>query len=225
LLLAGDEEMMELVRSHCVTATNAASLLTAASKHERRDDLMAHLTQYVAATKAQIAAEVAALKAQDADSSMPAAKMWPQSRMAPELVRHWKIALEKNQDLADPGFRFKALVRKAGGIQRIEVDGLHKAVDEMTAGDVAKVLQRCVDLADALEPVLASKMAEEQGDEAEEAAARVSPGQQRLQQLGWGQLVGGPDDDVDYDDDREPDHDPEEFAGPWGPDGQPLIEP
>ena len=70
-------------------------------------------------------------------------------------------------------------------------------------------------------------MAEAHDEDAEDAVAKVSPGKQRLQQLGWGQLVGGPDDDGDYvpDDDREPDHDPDEFAGPWGPDGQPLVGP
>jgi len=225
LLLASDEEMMRHVRSHSITATNAASLLAAASKHNRRDALVAHLTQWVEATKADIAAEVAALEAQDAELGVPVAKRWPQSRMTPELVKHWRIALEKGQDLADPGFRFKALVRKAGGIQRIEVDGLNKPVDEMTAGDVAKVLQRCVDLADALEPVLASKMAEEQGDEAEDAAARVSPGQQRLQQLGWGQFASEPDDDSYYASDDEPDLPPaDDFAGPWV-DGEPTPEP
>lgn len=223
LALASDAEMMDLVREHCIQATNASSLLAAAGKHNRRDALMSHYKQWLEETKAQIAADVAALKAQDADLNVPVSKTWPQSRLTPQLVRHWRVALEKNQDLVDPGFRFKALVRKDGGVQRIEVDSLNQAIDDMSAEDVAKVLQRCVDLAADLEPVLTSKMAEEQDEEAEEVA-KVSPGQQRLQQLGWSQFASESDVDDDYDPDVEPDHDPEEFDGPWGEGGQPTVE-
>jgi ParB-like chromosome segregation protein Spo0J len=200
LKLAIDDEMMAYVRAHCIQATNAASLLASAEKHDRRDDLMAHFKAWLEATKAQIAADVAVLKAQDADMSVPVSKTWPQSRLTPQLVKHWRFALEKNQPLVDPGFRFRALVRSDGGVQRIEVDGLNKVVDNMSAGDIAKVLQRCMDLASTLEPVLTSKMAKEsQKEDADEAGEKASPGQQRLQQLGWAQFASGQDDEPDYD--------------------------
>ena len=176
LALAGDDEMMAYVRTHCIQATNAASLLAAAGKHSRRDALMSHFTGWLEATKAQIAADIATLKAQDAEQSVPVSQTWPQSRLAAGLVKHWRAALEKGQDLTDPGFRFKALVRSDGGVQRIEVDALNKTVDDMSAEDVAKVLQRCVDLAAKLEPVLTNKMAEEsQESESDETGKTTSP--------------------------------------------------
>ena len=225
LKLVSDDQMMAHVRSHAIQATFAASLLAAAAKHTRREDLMAHFEQWLEATKTQIAAEVAALKAQDAELTMPVSKTWPQSRLTPELIKHWRIALEKNQPLVDPGFRYKAMVRSDGGVQRIEVDGLNMAVDKMTAGQVAKLFERFVDLTAELEPILESKMAAQES-EASEPAVKVSPGQQRLQELGWGQFVSGPDVDVEDDDptDYEPDTaaDDDDFAGPWGPNVQPV---
>ena len=221
LALAGDDEMMAYVKSHYIQATYAASLLAAAAKHNRRNDLVTHFKVWLEATKAQIAAEIAALKAQDADMALPASQTWPQSRLTAGLVKHWRTALEKGNSLADPGFRFKAMVRSDGGVQRIEVDALNKPVDDMSAEDVAKVLQRCVDLAANLEPVLTSKMAEEnEGADQDETSETVSPGQQRLQQLGWGQLAGQPDDDLQYDPaDYEPSEDPIDpgFDPEYGP--------
>jgi len=199
LKLAGDDEMMSHVREHCIQATNAAALLASAAKHDRRDDLMAHFKEWVEATKAEIGADIAALKGQDAELAVPVSKTWPQSRLTPQLVKAWRSALEKNQPLTDPGFRFKAMIRSDGGVKRIEVDGLNMVVDDMAAGDVAKVLQRCVDLAAELEPVLTSKMAEESDEEATEAGEKASPGQQRLQQLGWARFITGSDDELDYD--------------------------
>jgi hypothetical protein len=228
LALAGDAEMMEYVRTHCIQAAYAASLLTAAGKHNRRDDLMTHFKVWLEATKALIAAEVAALKAQDADLTVPVRKTWPQSYLTPQVVRHWQIVLEKNQDLTDPGFRYKAMVRSDGGVSRIEVDGLNKAIDEMSAGDIAKVYQRFVDLSAELEPILQTKAAaEQQESDSDEVAAKTSPGLERLRALGLGQFAGQPEDDFDDPDDYREPNDPsadEDFAGPWGPDGQPLVE-
>ena len=209
LKLAGDEEMMECVRSHCIQATNAAALLASAAKHDRRDDLMAHFKQWLEATRAQIAADIAALKAQDADLTVPISKTWPQSYLTPQIVRHWRVALEKNQPLVDPEFRFKAMVNRVGGVNRIEVDGLNEIVDDMSADDIAKVLGRCVDLAANLEPILTAKMAEEsQEPDADEPGDKPSPGQQKLQQLGWTKWTNMPaesdlddmldDDPADY---------------------------
>ena len=123
LRLAGDEEMMQYVRTNCIQATAAAALLASAAKHDRRDDLMAHYKVWLEATKAQISADIAALKSQDADLTVPARKTWPQSYLTPQIVKHWQVDLEKNQPLVDPGFRFKAMVRTDGGMKRIEVDG------------------------------------------------------------------------------------------------------
>jgi hypothetical protein len=130
-------------------------------------------------------------------------KLWLQSRMTPELVRAWRDALRSGKPVL-PTFRFKAMLRKDAGPTRIEIDGMSKPVDELSLHDIAKVHRRCIDLAAALEPILTVKAAEAKQDAAQQESG-LSPGLQRLKELGVSYLVDEPDDSGGDDDDDDDD--------------------
>ena len=199
LLLANDGEMRRFIREHKITATNAANLLADAERHNRVKGFKKHLRKWLEAAKAQLQAENEA-RAEHDEPSLSGAKGWVQSRMTPEIVRAWRKALEKDLPFSDPEFRFKALLRREGGPPRIEIDALHKDVQELAAADVAKVLKRCLDLAGDLEPVLVAKVAEEkQTVDPAGTGKKASLGLQRLRALGLAQLVGDRDEPEEED--------------------------
>ena len=134
LALAGDDEMMAYVHTRCIQATNAASLLAAAGKRR-----VAGMPSCRTSRRMRFGDQGSDRRGhrypQGSGCGTVCAcdKTWRQSRLAAGLVKRWRAALEKGQDLTDPGFRFKALVRSDGGVQRIEVDALNKTVDDMSA--------------------------------------------------------------------------------------------
>ena len=211
LLLANDEAMLYLIRvNHAITMTNGAALLSAAVKANpsRRDELIEFLRCWATETQEQIDAEIDERKAKD-EPALPAAQKWPQSRMTSEMVRAWKEALEKAEPLADPGFRFRAAVSTATGPARVEIDAVSKKVDDLSAADVAKILVRCRDLAFELEPVMLAKAAAEKAEPSEGNATKLSPGMQRLKELGVEGLVAKAEvSKEDSEDAKEAEYDP-----------------
>ena len=194
LLLANDDEMKQFIREHKISATNAANLLAEAERNNRVKGFKKHLRAWLEAAKAELKAENEARAERD-EPALSGAKAWLQNRMTPELVRAWREALEKGLPFSEPEFRFKALVHRKGGAPRIEIDSLRKDVNELAAADVAKVVQRCLDLAGELEPILLAKAAEEQQPTDSVVAGRkASLGLQRLRELGLAQLVGDQDE-------------------------------
>jgi ParB-like chromosome segregation protein Spo0J len=203
LLLAGDDEMLNLVRrEHIITMSNAATLLAAAHKVKRRDDLTKFLYLWANETQKQIFAENKERAAKD-ESQLPAEKMWPQSRMSAAMVRAWKDALLKKAPLSDPGFRFRAAVSTAGGSARVEVDALSKKVDDLSAADMAKIVKRCLDLAADIEPLMIAKAEAEKAGASEAEAKKPSAGMQHLRKLGLDGLVGETDVQEEVSDDSE----------------------
>lgn len=208
ITMMGDGEMMRHVRElHTLTMSNASQLLATCNKANRRDEFMAFLTEWGQHAQAAINAEVAARASRD-EPALAEAQRYPRSRMTTAMVQHWRQALEKNLPLTMPGFKFMALVNK----DKVEINAVSKPVADLSAADVAKIVRRCLDLAHELEPVLASKAAEENdAAEADAAGVAASPGLQRLRELGFDQFAGEMDDDQSEDDDsdEDPDSEPE----------------
>ena len=214
LRLAGDDEMLNIVRlSHFITMSNAAALLAAAHKVNRRDDLIKFLYVWGSETQARIFAENKARAAND-EPELGAPQKWPQSRMTAAMVRAWKDDLLKKAPLSDPGFRFRAGLSTDDGPARIEVDALSKKVNDLSASDMAKILVRFVDLTSKLEPLMIAKAEAEKAGTSEEGAKKPSAGMLHLKKLGLEGLIGETDvpeeGDDDSDDSDEDETDPDE---------------
>ena len=211
LRLAGDDEMLNIVRlSHFITMSNAATLLAAAHKANRRDDLIKFLYVWGNETQARIFAENKERAAKGAPE-LGAPQKWPQSRMTAEMVRVWKGALLNDKPLADPGFRFWAGLSTEDGPARIEVDALSKKLDDLSAEDMAKIYMRFLDAASELEPVMIAKAEAEKVGASEEGAKKPSAGMLHLKKLGLEGLVGETDVPEEGSDDSDgDDEDPDE---------------
>ena len=194
LLLAGDDIMRRHIANHLITASNAAGLLGVAAAHGRRSLLTQFFDAWVKTATEQLQAEDKARADRD-EQPLTGAKRWLQNRMPPELVPAWKEALVQGSASAMPAsLRFKAMVQRDGGRPRVVIDGLSKDIEELSAADIGKIVRRCLDLAEELEPVLKLKVAEaERGSTASTKDRRPSRGLQYLQQLGVAALVGEDD--------------------------------
>jgi hypothetical protein len=212
LILANDAEMRGHILYHCITASNAATLLAAADKAGRTKEFKESLRKWLSEENERRHAEQKAREERD-EPPLSGSKLWLQNAMTSEMVSAWRRALEKGTRLRDPGFKFRAYLREEGGHARIEIGSLSKPVSELSSGDVAKVVRRCLDLAAELEPVLLAKAtAEKQGAKPEAKSEKPSPGLQRLRELGLASLVGEKDEPEK--DAGEPGADPGDQADP-----------
>ena len=178
-----------IARLRTITMSYAAQLLATASKAKRRDEFKEFCRRRQ--TQAEINAEVADRASRD-KPPLPEAQTYPRSRMTAAMVKHWRQALEKKPALTVPtGLKFMASLNTENGLARLEIDPVSKPVADLSAEDVAKVVRRCLDLAQELEPVLAAKAAEENDASEVDAAGEVtSPGLERLRALGFSQFAG-----------------------------------
>jgi hypothetical protein len=186
LVLAADAEMRGHIRSHFITATNAATLLQAAEKAGRSEEFMDFLRGWLRKAAGELEAEEKTRVERD-EPPLPASKRWLQNRMSAELVAAWKHALENRQVLGgiDPTLKFRAFVHGEGESARVEIGAVSKQLGEMNSADVAKIVRRCLDLASELEPVLVKKAAaEKQASTPAGGGKAISPGLKRLMELG-----------------------------------------
>ena len=140
------------------------------------------------------------------------AELWPQKYLTRDQLDNWAEALKNGQPFGQPVFKFKALIKREKGTQRIEVDGLSKDVNELSAVDLGKVYERFADICEELVPVLERKLQEE-GQKSEERGPR-GKGRDSLRRLGLGDLAdrldsieqaqAGSDGEADPDFDRAP---------------------
>ncbi len=86
-------------------------------------------------------------------------------------------------------------MRKDKGRTLLEIDSLRRDVSDMSAAELAKVFQRTVDLADALQPLVVDKAKNELAGNDLSAGATVSKGEDVLASLGLGHLLASEDDD------------------------------
>ena len=201
LAVAGNDRLMEHIRRHHISATTAATLLKAAMDADRVDDFLEAFEDWLAETQATIEAEVDRRAAND-EEPLSEAQRWPQRYSTADLARCWRSALQSGDELGSPTFRFKALVREDRGRTLLEIDPLRRDVAEMSAAELAKVFQRTVDLADALQPLVVDKAKIESAGSDPSAVATVSKGEDLLSSLGLGHLLDREEDDrfVDPDD-------------------------
>jgi ParB-like chromosome segregation protein Spo0J len=213
LILAEEDMMRAFIRKNHITATNAATLLAAADKAGRKDEFTAFLMNWcMKASELQKAEEKA--RAERDEPPLSGSKLWLKDLMTQEMVARCRRALERGEplDMGDFGLAWPAGISSIGKHGRLEIGAVSKGLDELTSADVAKVLERALNLASALEPILVAKAAEEQPG----AKRQLSPGRQKLKQLGLASLVGATDeaeeDEVESDEGQEAEADSDEEA-------------
>jgi ParB-like chromosome segregation protein Spo0J len=211
LILAKEDAMRDCIRRNHITATNAAKLLATADKANRKDEFIRFLIGWIMkASKLQKAEEKA--RAERDEPPLSGSKAWLKNRMTQAIVTRWRRALETGQplDMGDFGLAWPAGLSSVGKHGRLEIGAVSKGIDELTAADLAKIVQRCYDLASDIEPVLVAKVkAEKKGADRE-----PSPGVQRLKELGLASLVGESEEieeeDAEPDDEQEAEADSDE---------------
>ena len=187
--LGSDEEMLDHVQLHHITASNAATLIKLARDKGRLDEFKTMFDAWVEKVQQRLAEEDA-IRADRDEGSLSLVEKWPQRYLSAEQVKVWKEALDKEEPFGEPSFRFKALLRNERGRKRIEIDSLSADVFDLSSDALAKVMERCLDLAADIEPVLLDKVAAEQ--RATESGDRLEgerPGVRRLRELGLEQLA------------------------------------
>jgi ParB-like chromosome segregation protein Spo0J len=194
LAVAGSEQLLSHICFHNISATAAATLMKAALDANRVGEFLEELDHWLTVTMAAIEVEVERREASDEDP-LSESQRRPQRYFSAELVRCWKSALQSGGELGQPTFRFKAIVRKDKGRTLLEIDPLRRDVADMSASELAKVFQRTVDLADALQPLVVEKAKSELAGNDPSAGARASRGEDTLQSLGLGHLLSREDDD------------------------------
>ena len=194
LALAGNDRLMNHIRHHHIAATAAATLMQTATDADRVGDLMEALDNWLAETQAAIEAEVERREASDEDP-LSESQRWPQRFFSADLARSWKTALQSGGELGQPTFRFRAMIREDRGRTLLQIDSLQRDVSDMSAAELAKVFQRTVDLADALQPLVVDKAKNELAGNELSAGATASKGEDRLASLGLAHLLGSEDDE------------------------------
>jgi len=197
LIVAGDEEMRNHIRRRHITASAAATLLAAAEKAGRRKEFMDCFRRWLIEANESLRAEEKAREARDL-RPLPPAKRWLQNRLTAEQIAAWRRALEagKPLDEVDRTVAFPACVEGEGTNAKILIGAVSKPVAELSSADLAKILRNCLDLAEAIEPILLAKAAAEKDGDAEAEEQRISRGQKRLIELGLAA-------DVDHDEGDE----------------------
>lgn len=164
-------------------------LIKLARDTDRLDEFKAMFDAWVEKVQQRLEEEEAARAERDEGSLSPVEK-WPQRYLSAEQVRVWKQALEKGEPFGEPSFRFKALLRDERGRKRIEIDPLSADVFDLSSENLAKVMERCLDLAADIEPVLLEKVAaEKRAVESRDRLDDERPGVRRLKELGLEKLA------------------------------------
>jgi ParB-like chromosome segregation protein Spo0J len=189
--------MLDHVREHHISGTQAAGLVKLANDADRMDDLCQAIEDWVVEVEAKIAAEQQRRKDADEDP-LSVAETWPQRYLSGDQISAWKTALEKGLPLTSPGFKFRALIKDENGDRRIVIDGLSKRVAELSARNLAKLLVRFTDMAEELRPLVeAAAKAEAEAQSASVLPTGPSKGRELLQQLGLAHLVESSDDNTE----------------------------
>jgi ParB/RepB/Spo0J family partition protein len=218
IALASDEEMLDHVRERHISPTDAANLIKLAKEKGMLDEFKEMFRSWVKEVQDRLEREDEARAARD-ESSLSPIQRWPKRYLSTEQVKAWMAALREDLPFDEPVFRFKALLRDEDGRRRIEIDAVSMDVHKMSSKDLAKVMRRCLDLADEIEPVLLEKVdAETLAAERKGPPKRKSSGRDRLLELGLEELAG--EFDEWYDEVDEEHQDAEEnlaFPGPSSP--------
>jgi hypothetical protein len=186
--------MMEHVRLNHIGATDAARLVKTARDKGRYDEFISMFETCVSVVQERLEREVAQLAEQD-ETSLHPVEVWPNRQLSREQLNSWGESLDTGTPFVEPSFRYRALLKREKGQQRIVVDPLDIVVADLSAEDTAKLYRRFVDLSVGLEPVLQEKAeSEREGARAGETADADPPGLRRLRELGLGHLVPSADD-------------------------------
>lgn len=212
VLLGSDPEMMGHVRLNHIGATAAAKLVKLSRDNQRYDEFMQTFESWVDQVQERLEDEVARAAEQD-ESSLYPVERWPGRQLSREQFASWVESLEKGLSFGEATFRYRAALKDDRGRKRVVVDPLDKALDGMTAEEVAKVYRRFVDLGAALEPVLVEKAeAEREAAQAAHPSEAEAPGLRRLRELNLASLLEESD---------EPSEAPEDWGDHDAPDNGP----
>jgi ParB/RepB/Spo0J family partition protein len=209
LAVASDAEMLQHVKDHNITATNAAALIKLAYDKGRAKEFRNEFETWLQKTVAGIEAEEMRRAEKDEASLNPSEK-WPQKYLSVAQVKAWKEAIERGEPLGEPVFKFKAVVKENRGRQVIEIDPLSIDVDKLQLPDLCKVVMRLNDIAEQLEPIVAARAeAEKRSANPEKAEPPRTRGRERLREMGLDSYLEADEsaikDDVEDDQDEEDD--------------------
>lgn len=186
LLIGTTDWIMDHVKRHNITATTASSLLEAAKKVKRVEEFRDEFEGWVAKTKERLREENRRRQARDEDL-LAGSDLWPQKYLTREQVENWGEALRNNQPFGQPAFKFRALIKRDKGIQRIEVDSLSKDINELSLVDAGKLYERFADLSEELIEVIKRKKQEE-GQKSDNQGSS-GKGRESLRQRGFVDLA------------------------------------
>lgn len=201
LAVGDDEDMMDHVKAKNITATNAATLMKAATDADRVEEFKEAFDAWLEKVENAIQEKEDWLEANDKDP-LPKAQTWPQKYLSPEQVKTWKVALEKKKPLVEASFKFKALISGKPGQQKLEISSLSKDLADLSAADLTKVYRRVKALSLQLPRLLEEKRAEGPGV-SQEIWDKLA--EEELRKEGFGDLLVVTDDDEDDGTDGEPD--------------------
>ena len=189
LIVGGDREIMDHIREHHITPSDAARLMGEADKVDKVAQFKREFGRWLRETQADIQREQERLVQNDKDP-LTGAQTWPQKYLKREQVDAWCNALKQKKEFQKPSFRFKALIEGKRGQQKIEIASLSKEVADLSAKDLTKVLKRCVSLTAQLQPLIEEKRLEEKTDE-DDQSQWDNLAEQQLREMGFGDLVEG----------------------------------
>jgi len=189
LIVGGDDQIMDHIRQHHLTASDAARLMGEADNANMVAEWKGEFVRWLRETEAEIQDRQEWL-AQNDKAPLSEAQTWPQKYLKREQVDAWCNALKQKKAFQTPTFRFKALIEGKRGQQKIEIGSLSKEVADLSAKDLAKVLKRCVSLSAQLKPLIEEKRQTESTDE-EDQSQWDNMAEQQLRDMGFGDLVEG----------------------------------
>ena len=173
LILGGNQVWLQHVVEHNIPSSTAVRLLQAAEAEERLVALTKAFDAWCADTRTAVEAEDSRRRANDEDA-LSISDKWLQRYLKPDQVNGWIDQLRSGRPLGPPEFRYRAMIRKGDGPQRLEIDGIKKDLDGLSLEALGKIAGRIADLDADLQQALREKHAAEQ----EGRAAVVDSGEE-----------------------------------------------
>ena len=156
--LGTNARMMDLVKRKFISASTAASLLAVAIEYKRIDDLINAVEEFGRIALKDIEQEKNR-RAKEKERALTPAELQPKSRLKADRIAAWKRALQTGQQLGAPQFDFFAGLikdekRKA---PLLKISAIRKNVDDLEAGDLAKVAKGLATVLAHVAPMLRAK--------------------------------------------------------------------
>ncbi len=200
LILGGNQVWLQHVVEHNIPSSTAVRLLQAAEAEERLVALTKAFDAWCADTRTAVEAEDSRRRANDEDA-LSISDKWLQRYLKPDQVNGWIDQLRSGRPLGPPEFRYRAMIRKGDGPQRLEIDGIKKDLDGLSLEALGKIAGRIADLDADLQQALREKHAAEQEGRAAvvDSGEEERPSQKLWKQYGLQRLLDSEDVEEPHD--------------------------